>query len=435
MTIQLNFRIAVIGLGYVGLPLVLSLAKNFSTLGFDTDGSRINDLERFWDKTGEVDEEKIKHAFDQGLCLKSNDDAVSSFAPEIFIITVPTPVNEFNNPDFSALIRACELVGRSIKKNGIVVFESTVYPGATEEVCIPIIEQVANLKARIDFHYGYSPERINPGDQLHALHNTNKVLAASDEETLSVLREIYSKIVTDAEVYLASSVKVAEAAKVIENTQRDVNIAFVNELVIIFDKLGISTSEVLAAARTKWNFLDFRPGLVGGHCIGVDPYYLIHKAHNVGYSPLIIGSGRYVNDQMHLFIKNKILDYVIDQKADLSSLSIGILGITFKENCSDVRNSKAIDLAQAFVDLKIEVGINDPFVDKSYLPNHNFSSFDELYNYNVIILAVTHHQFLELNLNDLRKKCADSFPPLFFDVKSVYNEKVVQKAGFKYMSL
>ncbi len=331
--------IAVIGLGYVGLPLAVEFGKKYPVICFDINKIRISELESGYDRTREVEKESLLSSKN----LKYTDQISELEKASIYIVTVPTPIDEAKQPDLTPVRKASETVGKTLKKGDIVVYESTVYPGCTEEICVPILEKMSGLKYNIDFYCGYSPERINPGDKVHTVTKIRKVVSGSTPEIAEELNQLYASIIT-AGTYLASSIKVAEAAKVIENSQRDLNIAFVNELALIFDRLGIDTTEVLEAAGTKWNFLPFRPGLVGGHCIGVDPYYLTYKAEMAGYLPQVILAGRRINDNMGIYIANKIVKLLIQKKHTIKDVNVLILGFTFKENCPDVRNTRVIDI-------------------------------------------------------------------------------------------
>jgi len=361
----MEYKIGVIGLGYVGLPLAVAFAEKFPVVGFDINPERVESLKRGIDKTGEVSAEElgkveIEYTFDEVLLEDCN----------FFIVTVPTPIDSTNRPDLSFLIKASETVGRRIKNGAIVVYESTVYPGATEEVCVPVIEKTSGLKCGDNFFVGYSPERINPGDKEHTFKKIKKVVSGQNEEVLSVIADVYGSVV-EAGIHMTSSIKVAEAAKVIENTQRDLNIALMNELAIIFDKIGIDTNEVLEAAGTKWNFLPFKPGLVGGHCIGVDPYYLTYRAQSIGYHPEVILAGRRINDKMGQYVATSIIKQMILKGITIQGSVVTVAGITFKENVPDIRNSKVIDIVRELEDFGINVQVIDPLanpndVEKAY---------------------------------------------------------------------
>lgn len=389
-----NTKIAIIGLGYVGLPLAVEFGKKYPTLGFDINQKRIAELQSGLDITQEVSREELKEA--RHLQYSTQRDALRS--ANVYIITVPTPIDEHKAPDLTPLQKASETVATVIKKGDIVIYESTVYPGATEEVCIPIIEKHAGLIFNQDFFAGYSPERINPGDKEHRVTTIKKVTSGSTPEVADFINDLYASIIT-AGTYKASSIKVAEAAKVIENTQRDLNIALINELAIIFNKLGIDTLDVLEAAGTKWNFLPFRPGLVGGHCIGVDPYYLTHKAEAIGYHPEVILAGRRINDSMGKYVVSQLLKAMIKNKIHVVGAKVLILGLTFKENCPDIRNTKVIDILQELQDYGIHVDIYDPWASPEDVTHeYGFTpiSAPTPGHYEAIILAVAHHQFKTL---------------------------------------
>ncbi len=388
----MEYKIGVIGLGYVGLPLAVAFAEKFSVVGFDVNPKRVESLKRGIDATGEVSTEELRkvnivYTFDEAILESCN----------FFIVTVPTPVDRTNRPDFSFLIRASETVGRRIKNGAIVVYESTVYPGATEEVCVPVIERTSGLKCGVDFFVGYSPERINPGDKEHTFKKIKKVVSGQNEEVLSIIADVYGSVV-EAGIYRTSSIKVAEAAKVIENTQRDLNIALMNELAIMFGKLGIDTNEVLEAAGTKWNFLPFKPGLVGGHCIGVDPYYLTYKAESIGHHPEVILAGRRINDKMGQFVATSLIKHMILKGITIQGSVVTVAGITFKENVSDIRNSKVIDIVRELEDFGIHVQATDPLANPDDVENaYGLKLFheDELTPADGIVFAVPHRAYVD----------------------------------------
>jgi UDP-N-acetyl-D-galactosamine dehydrogenase len=420
--------IAIIGLGYVGLPLALAFSKKYKVIGLDINQKRIQDLNNGSDHTLEAGEDEIKscltnhnHSTINGIRFTSNPEELKDCT--IYIITVPTPVDQYNNPDLTPLIKASEMVSKMLRPGDIVIYESTVYPGCTEEICVPVLEKYSGLNFNQDFFCGYSPERINPGDKTRTLTKIMKVTSGSTPESAKVINELYQSIIP-AGTHLASSIKVAEAAKVIENAQRDINIAFVNELSKIFCLIGIDTSEVLAAAGTKWNFLNFKPGLVGGHCIGVDPYYLAQKAHSVGYYPEIILSGRRINDSMGSYIADRVIKLMLRKEMRVSNAHILVLGITFKENCPDVRNTKVIDIIQELNAYQTKVTIYDPWADEQeVLREYNLKSVKELPNnviYDAIILAVAHEQFLSLDFKAMLKN-----PGVLFDVKGCLENAMV----------
>jgi UDP-N-acetyl-D-glucosamine/UDP-N-acetyl-D-galactosamine dehydrogenase len=386
--------VCVVGLGYVGLPVAVEFGKQRMTIGFDLAAKKVARLKQFNDATGEVSSEELRKA--HMLCVTDDPEQIKH--ADFIIIAVPTPVNAARQPDFSPLESASKIVGLHMKKGATVVYESTVYPGTTEEICVPILEKHSGMRWKQDFHVGYSPERINPGDKEHSFSKITKVVSGDDEETLEKVAELYASVV-QAGVYKASSIRVAEAAKVIENTQRDLNIAFVNELAIIFDKLGIDTNEVLQAAGTKWNFLNFKPGLVGGHCIGVDPYYLTHKAELVGYHPEVILAGRRINDGMGPYIARKTVQQMIQAGRNIKGARVNVLGLTFKENCKDIRNSKVIDVIRELQEYGVECFVHDPEADPDETLHEygiRLCSWEALPAADALILAVAHKSFLEL---------------------------------------
>ncbi len=413
-------RLAIIGLGYVGLPLAVEFGKKYKTIGFDINAIRIEELEQGIDRTLEVSTEELKEA--KNLSFTTSIDDIKE--TNIYIVTVPTPIDEHKNPDLTPLIMASRTVGRVLKKGDIVIYESTVFPGCTEEVCVPELERESGLKFNEDFFCGYSPERINPGDKKHRLPNIKKVTSGSTPEIAKKVDELYKSIIT-AGTHLAPSIKVAEAAKVIENAQRDINIAFVNELALIFDRLDIDTLDVLEAAGTKWNFLPFRPGLVGGHCIGVDPYYLAYKAKEIGYHPQIILAGRRTNDEMGVFVANKVVKLLIHKGHKVKGSKALILGITFKENCPDIRNSRVIDVINELKDFGIDVDVYDPWADKEEVKRECglelLQQEPSFADYDSIVLAVAHEQFKELDYSAIPKTS------VVFDIKGVLPKSVADK--------
>ena len=410
-----NLKIAVIGLGYVGLPLAIAFGKKYDTCGFDIKKSRLDALRNGIDTTRESDPEQLRAA----TRLTFTDDPELIRDATVFIVTVPTPVDKYNRPDLTPLYRASETVGSVLKKGDIVIYESTVYPGCIEEDCVPVLEKFSALKFNTDFFCGYSPERVNPGDKLHTLENTVKITAGSTPETADLVDALYNSILKNG-THRASSIKVAEAAKVIENAQRDLNIAFVNELAKIFHIIGIDTHEVLAAAGTKWNFLDFKPGLVGGHCIGVDPYYLTHKAQSLGYLPEVILAGRRMNDGMGKYVAEQIVKLMIRNEKKVLNAKVLQLGITFKENCPDIRNSRAIDVVRALEEFGCSVDVADPLADpEEVFAEYGIRSVQDVKtlrnsNYEAVILAVAHRDFLALNLADLHDGTA-----VIYDIKGI----------------
>jgi len=406
-------KIAVVGLGYVGLPLAVEFGKKYQTIGFDINQNRVNELRNNKDRTLEVDENELLEA--NKLEYTSNVEDLSDC--QIFIVTVPTPIDNYKKPDLTPLIKASQMLGDLIKKGDIVIYESTVFPGCTEEVCVPLLEKHSGLKFNQDFYCGYSPERINPGDKKHRLPSIKKVTSGSTTEIADKVDKLYQSIIT-AGTHKASSIKVAEAAKVIENSQRDLNIAFVNELAMIFEKAGIDTHEVLEAAGTKWNFLPFRPGLVGGHCIGVDPYYLTHKAEELGYNPQVILAGRRINDNMGVFIANKVIKLMSKKDNPINNARALVLGITFKENCPDIRNSRVIDVIKELEGFGLDIDVYDPHADQTEVKEeYNLQLTEEPTGiYNSIILAVGHNEFRELDLNQFKNN-----KTVIYDVKAFFS--------------
>lgn len=387
-------NIAIIGLGYVGLPLAVEFGKHYPTLGFDINTNRINELKDGLDHTLEVSSDELKAA----THLSYSNELSQLSAANVYIVTVPTPIDEHRQPDLTPLIKASETLGKVIKAGDVVIYESTVYPGATEEDCIPVIEQVSGLKYNVDFFAGYSPERINPGDKEHRVTTIKKVTSGSNAEVAEFVDSLYRSIIT-AGTYKASSIKVAEAAKVIENTQRDLNIALINELAVIFNKLGIDTEEVLLAAGTKWNFLPFRPGLVGGHCIGVDPYYLTHKAQAVGYHPEVILAGRRINDSMGRYVVSELVKAMLKKSITVNGAKVLVMGLTFKENCPDIRNTKVVDIITELKEYGVQADVFDPWVDVAEA-QHEYGitpiNSPKAASYDAVVLAVGHQQFKDL---------------------------------------
>ena len=425
-------KIAVVGLGYVGLPLAVEFGKKYPTAGIDLSADKIAAYCNFVDPAGEVSSENLRAA----TMLSYHTDPQGLSDADFIVVAVPTPVDKANQPDFTALIKSSEAVGKHIKRGAIVVYESTVYPGATEEVCIPLIEKHSGLKWKKDFFVGYSPERINPGDKERTVTKIVKVVSGDTPETLKTVTEIYGSIIT-AGVYPASSIKVAEAAKVIENTQRDLNIALMNELAIIFDKLGIDTLEVLKVAGTKWNFLPFRPGLVGGHCIGVDPYYLTHKADMVGYHPQVILAGRRINDGMTAYVAQQTVKQIIQAGGAVKGSKIIVLGLTFKENCADLRNSKVADLVTELQEYGCEVSVHDPLADfKEAIHEYGIAltEWDALPNQvDAIVAAVSHTEYTSKPFIQFLAKLKPR--GVFIDIKSSYPQEAIEAAGYKLWRL
>lgn len=411
MELQSSVKIGVVGLGYVGLPLAVEFGKKYSVVGFDINAERIEELRKGYDRTQETPTVELI-----GSTKLEFTSALSDLeACQVFIVTVPTPIDNYKKPDLTPLIAASKSIGMVLKKGDIVIYESTVYPGCTEEDCVPVLESISGLKFNSDFYCGYSPERINPGDKVNTLTKIKKVTSGSTPEIASFVDELYNSII-EAGTHKAASIKVAEASKAIENAQRDINISFVNELSLIFDRLGIDTSEVLEAAGTKWNFLKYKPGLVGGHCIGVDPYYLAYKAESVGYYPQVILSGRRVNDTMGIFVANKLIKLLIRKKHKVEGSRVLILGITFKENCPDIRNTKVVDVHKELVDFGLNVHIYDPWASQQEVhEEYGIQLIDRPEGkYEAILLAVAHDVFLEISLSALTN--SDS---VIFDLKSV----------------
>jgi len=424
-------NIAVVGLGYVGLPLAVEFGKIHETLGYDLSERKITSFQNGNDPSGDISDENFRAA---KLLSFTTDPARLSNA-DFIIVAVPTPVDAAHQPDFSPLVSASTTVGKYLKRDAVVIFESTVYPGATEEVCIPILERVSGLKWREDFHVGYSPERVNPGDRERTISKVTKVVSGDDSATLKKIADLYESIIV-AGIHRVSSIKVAEAAKVIENTQRDLNIALMNELALIFNRLGIDTLEVLEAAGTKWNFLPFRPGLVGGHCIGVDPYYLTHKAVMLGYHPEVILAGRRINDSMATFVAQQTVKQLLRADNPVRNARIIVLGLTFKENCSDLRNSKVADIVRELQDFGCDVSVHDPVADSDEAM-HEYRiplvAWNELPEADAIVAAVSHKEFLAMPQADLLGKLKSG--GVFVDVKSVYDEVAIESAGYRVWRL
>ena len=417
--------IAVVGLGYVGLPLAVEFGKKYRTLGFDLSKEKVASYGRFVDPTGEVSGDDLRAAT---MLSCSSDPAVLREA-DFIVIAVPTPVDEGHKPDFTPLVKSSESVGRNLKRGATVVYESTVYPGATEEICIPILERESGLKWKEDFFVGYSPERINPGDKERTVTKIVKVVSGDTPATLAKVSEIYGSVIT-AGVYPASSIKVAEAAKVIENTQRDLNIALVNELALIFHRIGIDTLEVLKAAGTKWNFLPFRPGLVGGHCIGVDPYYLTAKAELVGYHPQVILAGRRINDGMGKYIAEQTVKCMISNGLPVKGADVVVLGMTFKENCPDLRNSKVIDIIRELQSYGVKVHVHDPLAESAECEHEygvTLTPWEELPTAQAIVAAVSHAEYARMALPRLASKVVAG--GVFTDVKSAYEPQAIAALG------
>lgn len=427
-----NSKIAVIGLGYVGLPLAVEFGKKYDTWGYDISQARISELSSGMDHTLEVAPDELSRA--TKLIFTAELESIREC--QIYIVTVPTPIDKANRPDLRPLQRASETVASVLGRGDIVIYESTVYPGCTEEVCVPILEDMSGLKYNIDFFCGYSPERINPGDKVNTLTKIKKVTSGSNVATASLVDSLYLSII-DAGTFPAASIKVAEAAKVIENTQRDLNIALVNELSVIFDRLDIDTLDVLEAAGSKWNFLPFRPGMVGGHCIGVDPYYLTHKAEMVGYNPQVILAGRRINDNMSRYVGKCVIKRMVQNSIDLSCAKIAVLGITFKENCPDIRNSKVVDLVHELESWGVDILIADPWADPDEVKTEydfDLVDFDRLEDVDSIIVAVGHNEYRSLGATDL-KRMVRSEKPVLADIKGLYERESLSKFGFTVFRL
>lgn len=422
-----NKKIALIGLGYVGLPLAVEFGKVRAVLGFDINGKRIAELRSGKDSTLEVASADLMAA----THLEYSNDRSKLEECDVFIVTVPTPIDAANRPDLSPIIKASETVGKAMKAGAIVIYESTVYPGCTEEVCVPILERESGLKFNEGFFCGYSPERINPGDKVNTLTTIKKITSGSTPEAADAIDVLYKSIIK-AGTWKASSLKVAEAAKVIENSQRDLNIAFVNELSIIFDRLGIDTIEVLEAAGSKWNFLPFRPGMVGGHCIGVDPYYLTHKAEEVGYHPQVILAGRRINDNMARYAARNVVRLMLQNGIDVARSTVGVMGITFKENCPDIRNSKVADLVKELQNWGVKVVVTDPWAsaeEVEYEYGIKLGEIHETSKVDSVVIAVGHNEFRALPLEQLKKLCRTE-KPVLADIKALYNRHEAEKVGF-----
>lgn len=415
-------RIAIIGLGYVGLPLAIEFAKQYPVLGFDINADRVNELSQCRDRTREANLADLQQVIDSGgITFSPDKEELRNY--NVFIVTVPTPIDEFKSPDLQPLLKASSMLGSILKPGDVVIYESTVYPGCTEDDCVPVLEKASRLRFNTDFFAGYSPERINPGDKVNTLTKIKKVTSGSTPEIADFVDALYSSIIT-AGTYKASNIKVAEASKAIENAQRDINISFVNELALIFDRIGIDTNDVIEAAGTKWNFLKYKPGLVGGHCIGVDPYYLAHKAEALGYHPQVILSGRRVNDHMGHFVANKIVKLMIGKDHKIKGSKVLIMGITFKENCPDVRNTRVVDIYDELIQFGLDVTIYDPWADIAEV-KHEYgidmvNSLGENAIYDGIIIAVAHKEFLTFDFNKYKRNNG-----VIFDTKACIDRQLV----------
>lgn len=422
----INKSIAVVGLGYVGLPLAVEFGKSRPVIGFDINQNRISELEDFEDHTKEVSSEELKLA----KYLKFSNDLSALKDIQVFILTMPTPIDSVNRPDLTALLKASEMIGKVLKQGDVVIYESTVYPGCTEEVCVPTLEKYSGLKFNKDFFCGYSPERINPGDKINTLAKIKKITSGSTAEVAKAVDELYGSIIK-AGTFLAANIKVAEAAKVIENIQRDLNIALVNELSVLFNRLDIDTIDVLDAAGTKWNFVPVRPGMVGGHCIGVDPYYLTHKAEEVGYHPQIISAGRRMNDNMARYAARNVIRLMLKNGIDVARSKVGIMGITFKEDCPDIRNSKVVDLIKEFEAWGVNIVAADPYADAPGVMDEfgiKLGTMDDLVELDAIVVAVGHKVYRNMNLSDLKKMLC-SKKPVLGDLKALYDRHEAKKLG------
>ncbi len=410
-----NTKIGIVGLGYVGLPLAVEFGKKYKVVGLDINDQRITELQSGFDSTLEVSKQQLAEA----KFLKYTTSILDLAECNVYVVTVPTPINQYKQPDLTPLLKASEAIGKVLKTNDIVIYESTVYPGATEEDCVPILEQQSGLIFNNNFYAGYSPERINPGDKEHRVTNILKVTSGSTPEIAEFVDELYKSIIT-AGTHKTNSIRVAEAAKVIENTQRDVNIALINELALLFNRMNIDTEEVLRAAGTKWNFLPFRPGLVGGHCIGVDPYYLTHKAQSIGYTPQIILSGRKINDDMGKYVVSQVIKLMLKKRIHVQQAKILIMGLTFKEDCPDLRNTRVIDMIEEFQEYEADVDVYDPWVDKQEAKHeYNISPIEtpQIGQYDAIVIAVAHQQFKKMSSEQIKALTKDN--AVIFDIKYI----------------
>ncbi|MFD2371226.1 nucleotide sugar dehydrogenase [Brevibacillus sp. GCM10020057] len=425
-------KIAVVGLGYVGLPVAVALAEKAEVLGFDVNRQKVRDFRRGICTDGSVEEERLR-----ATAIEFTDDPARLSEARFFIVAVPTPVKSGNVPDLRYVQEATGMVARQMPKGSVVVFESTVYPGVTEEICVPILESESGMKCGRDFKVGYSPERINPGDPVHLFENIVKIVSGMDEETLDIVARVYG-LAVQAGVYRAESIKVAEAAKVVENAQRDINIAFMNELAMLFHQMGINTRDVLQAAGTKWNFLKFSPGLVGGHCIGIDPYYLTYKAEDSGYRSKIILAGRHINDGMGKFVAEQIIKTVVRLKLDVEHVKMGILGLAYKENCADIRNTKVTDIINELQEYGISPLVVDPLVNPQQAYEEygiELSAIDALRDLDVVVVAVPHTLFARMTVDDYAAIFGNRPKKVMFDIKGVYSRDSFERSGYHYWSL
>jgi UDP-N-acetyl-D-glucosamine/UDP-N-acetyl-D-galactosamine dehydrogenase len=428
-----SLKVAIIGLGYVGLPLAIEFSKKRTVLGFDINQARVKELNKFYDATLEVSSQELRES--KNLIFSDEKRILQDY--NCYIVCVPTPIDAYKNPNLSSLISATNLVASCIKKGDLIIYESTVFPGATEEVCVPILEDVSGLVYNEGFSVGYSPERVNPGDRVHKIPNIVKITSGSTLQTANVVDRLYNEII-EVGTYRAPSIRVAEAAKCIENVQRDINIALMNELSILFNKLDVDFKEVLRAASTKWNFLPFEPGLVGGHCIGVDPYYLTHKAASVGYHPEIILAGRNINDSMSFYVVEMLTKKMLSRGINLEKSKVGILGITFKENCPDVRNSKVLDVIKHLKNHNIEVIVHDNHADNQAMKAQYDISLSEIEEFNdldALLIAVNHREFLKIDTEILKKMYCSKSSYIIGDIKSLFDKKILINAGFDVFSL
>lgn len=427
-------KLSVIGLGYVGLPIAVAFAKKLDVIGFDINSGKVELYKKGIDMTKEVGDEALKAT----RAVFTSDESMLRQA-RFHIIAVPTPVREEHTPDLRPVIKACEIVGRNLAAGSVIVLESTVYPGVTEEICMPVLEKESGLKCGADFKLGYSPERINPGDKTHRLETIVKVVSGMDEESLDIIARVYG-LVVEAGVYRAESIKVAEAAKVIENSQRDINIAFMNELSVIFNKMGINTQAVLKAAATKWNFLNFSPGLVGGHCIGVDPYYLTYKAEQLKYHSQVILSGRRINDEMGRYVVENLIKHLVKADIQIKNARVAILGFSFKENCPDIRNTKVYDIVTELREYGISAAVYDPQADRNEVKKEygiELVPFEEIKDMDAVVIAVAHKEFLSIGKGELNTffKATENRHKVIFDLKGILDRKQLEKSGYNYFSL
>ncbi|MCI8805399.1 MAG: nucleotide sugar dehydrogenase [Clostridiales bacterium] len=424
--------VAVVGLGYVGLPIAVEFSKKVNVIGFDINSNKIEKYKKGIDATNEVGQEALLNCKVDFVCDEKELDRA-----DFFIIAVPTPIKIDKTPDLRSIINVSEIVGRHLKRDSIVVYESTVYPGTTEEICVPVLEETSGLKCGVDFKIGYSPERINPSDKIHTVRTIKKIVSACDKETLEAVAGIY-ELVVDAGVYRASTIRVAEAAKVVENSQRDINIAFMNELAMVFHSMDINTNEVIAAMKTKWNALDFYPGLVGGHCIGVDPYYFIYKAEELGYHSEIIMSGRKINDSMSDFVVASIIKKLIIADKKVKGAKVAVLGITFKENCPDIRNTKVVDIINGLKEYGVDVLVCDSVCDKEDVMRFygiKLTDFSLLKNVDGVVLAVPHNEYKRIALDELKKLYSSEGGNVLIDVKGIFSQNDAEEKEFIYWSL